>query len=82
VVVALGRIAFDTYLSILATNADLPARSSFRFEHGRIHDLGHGRPKLISSYHPSQQNTSTGRLTREMFDEIFSSARELISVTR
>jgi uracil-DNA glycosylase family 4 len=65
VVVALGRIAFDTYLSIVGERA--------KFGHNVVHDL---RPKLIASYHPSQQNTSTGKLTAVMLREVFEQARK------
>lgn len=71
VVVCLGRLAFDTYLSVTSQR-----RSAFHFEHGRLHEgLS---PLIISSYHPSQQNTSTGRLTREMLHQVFHSARLLL----
>jgi uracil-DNA glycosylase family 4 len=75
VVVVLGKLAFDTYLTILKQQGRIQSRAAFRFEHGAIHPL---EPVLISSYHPSQQNTSTGRLTREMLREIFESARRTI----
>ena len=74
VIVALGRIAFDTYLAILGGQGKRPAK--LRFEHGLLHNLA---PKLICSYHPSQQNTSTGRLTEQMFTEVFVQARSLLS---
>jgi uracil-DNA glycosylase family 4 len=64
VVVALGRIAFDTYLSIVHERR--------KFGHNIVHDL---KPTLISSYHPSQQNTSTGKLTAKMLREVFEQAR-------
>lgn len=77
VIVALGAIAFQTYLAILR-DRDLIARiSAFKFAHGceyRTHTDG---PVLIGSYHPSQQNTSTGKLTREMLHEVFTRARAL-----
>jgi uracil-DNA glycosylase family 4 len=66
-VVALGRVAFDTYLAI--------AGERRLFAHGAVHDT---TPVLISSYHPSQQNTSTGRLTREMFLDVFLKARAAV----
>lgn len=72
VVVCLGRLAFDTYLTVLQGEGRIGSRSAFRFEHGGMHAL---TPLLISSYHPSQQNTSTGRLTREMLHGVFASAR-------
>jgi len=64
VVVALGRIAFDTYLSIIHERR--------KFGHNIVHHL---TPALISSYHPSQQNTSTGKLTAAMLREVFEQAR-------
>jgi len=66
VVVALGRIAFDTYLSIVKEHA--------KFGHNLVHSLS---PILIASYHPSQQNTSTGKLTAGMLREVFEGARSL-----
>lgn len=68
VVVALGRIAFDTYLSLIHERR--------AFGHNIVHDLN---PILISSYHPSQQNTSTGKLTAKMLREVFEQARSLSS---
>ena len=75
VVVALGRIAFDVYLSVLRDCGLITRRAAYRFGHGAVHRTGGGQPLLISSYHPSQQNTSTGRLTESMLREIFQSAR-------
>jgi uracil-DNA glycosylase family 4 len=76
VVVALGKIAFDNYLSILKDRAAISSRAPFVFEHNRLHDLS---PALISSYHPSQQNTSTGKLTAEMLRAVFERAREILT---
>ena len=76
VVVALGRIAFDVYLSVLQDRGLIASRSSFRFGHNAAHVTGEGQPLLISSYHPSQQNTSTGRLTETMFLQVFRRARK------
>jgi uracil-DNA glycosylase len=76
VVVALGKIAFDTYLGIQKSRGKIQTLSQFRFGHGQLYrEL---QPVLLASYHPSQQNTSTGRLTQEMLDDIFLQARELI----
>jgi uracil-DNA glycosylase family 4 len=77
VVVALGRIAFDDYLNLLRDRGGLKSRSGFVFAHGRVHDPGPDAPKLISSYHPSQQNTQTGKLTFDMFREVFVEAIRL-----
>jgi uracil-DNA glycosylase family 4 len=71
-VVALGRIAHDNYLSVLGER-----RSRYAFGHGAEHRLEHGRV-LIDSYHPSQQNTSTGKLTEQMLIRVFERARVLV----
>lgn len=73
VVVVLGKIAFDTYLKVLAERGVIQTRSRYLFGHGSIHEL---QPLLIGSYHPSQQNTSTGRLTASMLRDIFVTARD------
>lgn len=70
VVVALGRIAMDAYLRLLGGK---PSR--FAFGHGVVHNM---KPALLCSYHPSQQNTSTGKLTQTMLNELFLRAREFI----
>jgi uracil-DNA glycosylase family 4 len=75
VVVALGKLAFDTYLSVLKDQGAIKSRRAFEFGHNRVFDLGAGLPKLLSSYHPSQQNTSTGKLTREMLRDVFETAQ-------
>ena len=76
VVVALGRLAFDTYLSILKERGAIGRRADYVFAHNRRFETGAGMPVLISCYHPSQQNTSTGKLTREMLRDVFDQARE------
>jgi uracil-DNA glycosylase family 4 len=75
VVVALGRLAFDVYLGILRGQGKIARRSGFVFAHEAEHHTGEGQPLLISSYHPSQQNTSTGKLTEAMFRAVFQRAR-------
>jgi uracil-DNA glycosylase len=75
VVVALGKIAFDTYLGVLKRRGEIARLSDFRFGHGELHAL---RPALLGCYHPSQQNTSTGKLTQAMLDDVFVQAAELI----
>jgi uracil-DNA glycosylase len=77
VVVVLGRIAFDDYLTLLYEEGRIQRRAAFVFGHNRVHDTGPGLPKLISSYHPSQQNTQTGKLTPAMFREVFVAANSL-----
>ena len=75
VVVALGKIAFDVYLSILRDRGVIRSRSAFVFAHNAEHRIGPGQPLLISSYHPSQQNTSTGKLTEKMLMQVFLKAK-------
>src|SRR5882724_4762521 len=76
VVVALGKIAFDVYLSILRDRGVIRSRSAFVFAHNAEHRIGPGQPLLISSYHPSQQNTSTGKLTEKMLLDVFLKANQ------
>jgi uracil-DNA glycosylase family 4 len=75
VVVALGKIAYDVYLSILRDRGSIERRSAFLFGHNAVHHTGPGTPILLSSYHPSQQNTSTGKLTERMFRDVFLHAK-------
>ena len=79
VVVALGKLAFDVYLSILRDAGRIKRRSDFVFGHDREHDLGPDNSVLISSYHPSQQNTQTGKLTESMFRAVFERAKGLMA---
>ena len=78
VVIALGKLAFDDYLAILRDQGKIRRRSDFVFAHDREHRIGEGIPVLISSYHPSQQNTATGKLTEEMFRAVFLRAKRII----
>ena len=78
VVIALGKIAFDTYLDLLKSRGIIRNRSAFAFAHDRQFITAPGQPVLISSYHPSQQNTSTGKLTEEMLRDVFRRARGLL----
>jgi len=78
VVIALGKLAFDDYLAILRAQGKITRRADFVFAHNREHHNGPGQPTLISSYHPSQQNTSTGKLTEKMFRAVFLRAKDLL----
>ncbi len=77
-VLALGRIAFDTYLRLLAGRESFPPRSSFHFAHGASYALPQGLPRLFASYHPSQQNTQTGKLTPEMMHHVLGEIRRFL----
>jgi uracil-DNA glycosylase family 4 len=76
VVVCLGKIAFDGLLAHAVRTGMLKARSGFTFSHGAEYKLPSGL-QVIATYHPSLQNTNTGKLTRPMFVAIFNRAREL-----
>ena len=82
VVVALGRIAFDNYLDMLKSRGAIRSRAEFAFGHNRQFRTAEGQPALISSYHPSQQNTSTGKLTEKMLLDVFRRARRIMSRAR
>ncbi len=73
VVVALGKIGFDAYLNYLKRQGIVASKKSYVFKHAASYRLPDGRV-LLASYHPSNQNTQTGKLTREMFVEIFQAA--------
>lgn len=73
VVVALGRIGFDAYLNYLRRGGLLASRKPYLFKHGASYETPNGKV-LLASYHPSNQNTQTGKLTRQMFVKIFQEA--------
>lgn len=77
-IVCLGRVAFDTYVRLLVDREVLPQRGRPQFGHAARYDVGDGQPALIASYHPSRQNTQTGRLTEEMLDQVFAAARTIV----
>ena len=77
VVVVLGGIALRTYLGILRDRGVIQSMAAFPFGHNLVYHLGAGAPALITSYHPSQQNTSTGKLTAEMLRQVFERAKAI-----
>jgi uracil-DNA glycosylase family 4 len=77
-VLVLGRIAFDSYLRVLRQREDFPRRSTLVFSHRASFMLPEGLPRLFCSYHPSQQNTQTGRLTEEMFQQVLRDIRDFL----
>jgi uracil-DNA glycosylase family 4 len=80
VIVALGRIAFDWTLRLLRQKSDDVPRLDFG--HGAQYKLGEGLPWIVASYHPSRQNTQTGRLTETMFAEIWWLVRGLLDTNK
>lgn len=76
VILALGQIAFSAYLTARRELHLLVPSPAPKFGHGSVCQLD--QVTLLGSYHPSQQNTFTGRLTREMFHAVFRQARQLL----
>jgi len=76
VVVALGKIGFDAYLNHLKRRGVLASKKDYIFRHAASYELPDGK-LLLASYHPSNQNTQTGKLTRKMFVEIFQEAARI-----
>lgn len=76
VIVALGKIGFDAYLNYLKRLGMLTSKKEYVFKHGASYSMPDGKT-LLASYHPSNQNTQTGKLTRKMFVEIFRQAAKL-----
>ena len=72
VIVCLGRIAFERVLHLYSVR-----NPAWKFGHGFLYRLDYG-PGILCSYHPSQQNTLTGRLTARMFDVIWAKAKSLV----
>jgi uracil-DNA glycosylase family 4 len=81
-VLVLGRIAFEAYLRVVGQAENFPRRSTLVFSHGASLALPAGLPRLFCSYHPSQQNTQTGRLTAEMFQQVLCDIRDFLGSRR
>ena len=74
-IVALGRIAWEEVLKWYQPDRSQPIPT---FTHGALVAPCDGKPWILASYHPSRQNTQTGRLTAAMFDAVWGKARELL----
>ncbi len=81
VILALGAIAFDAYLRLMVRRGAIPSRSPYIFAHGAECELPPPLPHLFASYHPSQQNTQTGRLTPAMFYGVLRRIRRVLATT-
>lgn len=78
-VLALGRIGFEAYLNPIYDRSTFPPRRVFQFAHGGAYALPEGLPRLFASYHPSQQNTQTGRLTPAMMTQVLDAVRRYLA---
>jgi uracil-DNA glycosylase family 4 len=77
-VLALGGIAMRAYLMLLKQQGAIERPSAFTFRHGASYDLGLNLPRLFVSYHPSQQNTFTGKLTEAMLANVLQDIRRFL----
>jgi len=68
-VLALGKVSQDAFVALLRALGRVPPRKAFAFGHGVRHDLGDGL-QIFASFHPSQQNTFTGKLTAAGMDTV------------
>jgi uracil-DNA glycosylase len=78
VVLALGKIAWDAYLDLLRTENKIASRAPYKFAHGAEAEIGNDLPRLFGVYHPSQQNTQTGRVTQAMYAAVLRRIREYL----
>jgi uracil-DNA glycosylase family 4 len=76
VVVALGKIGFDAYLAYLKRNGIVERTAGYKFGHAASYPMPNG-VVLLASYHPSNQNTATGKLTAKMFEAVFREAKRI-----
>lgn len=67
---ALGKIAWDAYLDMLKSDGKIASRTAYKFAHGAEAELAPDLPRLFGVYHPSQQNTQTGRVTQAMYAKV------------
>jgi uracil-DNA glycosylase len=82
VVLALGKIAWDAYLEILKQEGKIASRAKFVFTHGAEKRPVKDGPILVGVYHPSQQNTQTGKVTREMYAGVLKRIRRILEENR
>jgi uracil-DNA glycosylase len=80
VILALGKIAWDAYLDLLRTDGKIVSRAAYKFGHG-AECVMPGGERLVGVYHPSQQNTQTGRLTPAMYRKVLQQIRLTIGTS-
>ncbi len=79
VVLTLGRLAHESYLAVLRSQGAVLRKKDYVFAHGKYYSRPNNGPDLLCSYHPSRQNTQTGRLTKSMLINVLQIARKLIA---
>jgi len=77
-ILALGKIAWDGYLDILKQRGVIASRALFKFAHSAEAEVAPGTPRLFGVYHPSQQNTQTGRVTLAMYAKVLTRIRHFL----
>jgi uracil-DNA glycosylase family 4 len=77
-ILALGKIAWDGYLEILKLRGVIASRALYQFAHGAEAEVAAGTPRLFGVYHPSQQNTQTGRVTPAMYAHVLRRIRRFL----
>ena len=77
VALSLGKIGHDALIKAFRRRALLTGKERYEFAHGAVHRLPAPLPAIVCSYHVSQQNTFTGRLTKAMFDRVIAQAKEI-----
>ena len=75
---ALGKIAWDAFLELLKQQRRIPSRAGISFAHGAEFTIAEDLPRLFGVYHPSQQNTQTGRLTEAMYAGVLKRIRRFL----
>ncbi len=81
-ILVLGSIAMRSYLGLLKERGQIPSLAAFPFRHGASYKLPGGLPRLFASYHPSQQNTFTGKLTEAMLLKVLRDIQKFLSSHR
>ena len=78
-ILALGKIAWDAYLDFLKRDAKIASRGGYVFAHGGEVEISPELPRLFGVYHPSQQNTQTGRVTEAMYAKVLERIRNFVN---
>jgi uracil-DNA glycosylase len=77
-ILALGKIAWDAYLDLLRCEGRIAQRGGCKFAHGAEVEIASNLPRLFGVYHPSQQNTQTGRVTEAMYGKVLRRVQEFL----